>query len=118
LRWRNQPHQRAIRRRIRLDRAHSAQELLVLVIAEDQQQRIVRLELRRDALEIKIFESSGISKRERLRLRRARREDVPLGARLQIGGSLERLRQLAGSGKALRSEEHTSELQSPCNLVC
>src|SRR5256885_16580657 len=23
-----------------------------------------------------------------------------------------------GSGKYLRSEEHTSELQSPCNLVC
>src|SRR5256885_6942710 len=25
---------------------------------------------------------------------------------------------LARSGKSLRSEEHTSELQSPCNLVC
>src|SRR5256885_8112287 len=24
----------------------------------------------------------------------------------------------AGQGKAGRSEEHTSELQSPCNLVC
>src|SRR3989454_4357645 len=26
--------------------------------------------------------------------------------------------QLAGKSKVLRSEEHTSELQSPCNLVC
>src|SRR5256885_16922249 len=25
---------------------------------------------------------------------------------------------LAAAGKANRSEEHTSELQSPCNLVC
>src|SRR5256885_8886240 len=25
---------------------------------------------------------------------------------------------LLGSGDAARSEEHTSELQSPCNLVC
>src|SRR5256885_9312322 len=25
---------------------------------------------------------------------------------------------LAGAGAAIRSEEHTSELQSPCNLVC
>src|SRR2546426_6699753 len=24
----------------------------------------------------------------------------------------------SGVGKAVRSEEHTSELQSPCNLVC
>src|ERR1039457_2925014 len=24
----------------------------------------------------------------------------------------------AAAGKSLRSEEHTSELQSPCNLVC
>src|SRR5256885_7909341 len=24
----------------------------------------------------------------------------------------------AGAGKRVRSEEHTSELQSPCNLVC
>src|SRR3989454_5007418 len=28
------------------------------------------------------------------------------------------LRQLAGRAHGLRSEEHTSELQSPCNLVC
>src|SRR5256885_10081991 len=27
-------------------------------------------------------------------------------------------RQLAVMGKSERSEEHTSELQSPCNLVC
>src|SRR5256885_12977936 len=27
-------------------------------------------------------------------------------------------RQFAQTGRALRSEEHTSELQSPCNLVC
>src|SRR2546426_3768780 len=29
-----------------------------------------------------------------------------------------RARLLPGAGEAIRSEEHTSELQSPCNLVC
>src|SRR5256885_10090309 len=27
-------------------------------------------------------------------------------------------RDVGGAGRAVRSEEHTSELQSPCNLVC
>src|SRR5256885_5719570 len=34
------------------------------------------------------------------------------------GGLLDRLRQGAPGGTSGRSEEHTSELQSPCNLVC
>src|SRR5256885_3194902 len=37
-------------------------------------------------------------------------DDEDVGARL--------LRDLAKALGALRSEEHTSELQSPCNLVC
>src|SRR5215467_15386499 len=36
------------------------------------------------------------------------------GARLRAGAGRPRER----PGRALRSEEHTSELQSPCNLVC
>src|SRR2546426_2799084 len=35
-----------------------------------------------------------------------------------IGVALGVLGQLAAIGLILRSEEHTSELQSPCNLVC
>src|SRR5256885_3102448 len=35
------------------------------------------------------------------------------------GASLQGMPSLAGqAGHSLRSEEHTSELQSPCNLVC
>src|SRR5256885_13069803 len=34
----------------------------------------------------------------------------------QLGG--DRLAQLRQAGDVPRSEEHTSELQSPCNLVC
>src|SRR5256885_3966943 len=33
-------------------------------------------------------------------------------------GEIERLREPTTSAAAQRSEEHTSELQSPCNLVC
>src|SRR2546426_7314090 len=32
--------------------------------------------------------------------------------------SLRRAGDVLGLGHAMRSEEHTSELQSPCNLVC
>src|SRR5256885_10536010 len=50
---------------------------------------------------------------------------LPLGAAqmaghgdcpLQTRGSIDRTRPV--SPEAFRSEEHTSELQSPCNLVC
>src|SRR5256885_16997865 len=34
------------------------------------------------------------------------------------GGARARVRHLPGLPPLLRSEEHTSELQSPCNLVC
>src|SRR5256885_4634447 len=37
---------------------------------------------------------------------------------LAHGFNVERLRRLLGKADADRSEEHTSELQSPCNLVC
>src|SRR2546426_7328807 len=40
---------------------------------------------------------------------------LPLSARLQGGEGKRVLRRLA---EKRRSEEHTSELQSPCNLVC
>src|SRR2546426_8406690 len=50
------------------------------------------------------------------RRRRADRRDGPDAAedrRLLRGGG-----RRGGVGADLRSEEHTSELQSPCNLVC
>src|SRR2546426_49758 len=52
--------------------------------------------------------------------RAARRErDVELGHTLvDIPGRLFRERHLLALRRAQRSEEHTSELQSPCNLVC
>src|SRR5205807_3946467 len=44
---------------------------------------------------------------------------LQIGERCNFGSSMSRQcqRQLIGSDAA-RSEEHTSELQSPCNLVC
>src|SRR5256885_17175931 len=39
-------------------------------------------------------------------------------ARRRSGGPPRRLRPRASGSVASRSEEHTSELQSPCNLVC
>src|SRR2546426_11675034 len=42
-----------------------------------------------------------------------------VGPQRRGGGSrLRGLRPSAGSKPSKRSEEHTSELQSPCNLVC
>src|SRR2546426_7168227 len=42
--------------------------------------------------------------------------DIPV---IAIGGiTPERVREVRRSGATGRSEEHTSELQSPCNLVC
>src|SRR5256885_9532829 len=53
-----------------------------------------------------------------LRLRRSIRIRVPRPTRfpeqIRHRGSL----LFANHGKRVRSEEHTSELQSPCNLVC
>src|SRR5256885_4553910 len=46
-----------------------------------------------------------------------RREFVLTGVFECAGNFLWRLRQ-RGAGQDARSEEHTSELQSPCNLVC
>src|SRR2546426_1054131 len=43
--------------------------------------------------------------------------DIAVGCKFSIGNG-ERGHGRGGSGAALRSEEHTSELQSPCNLVC
>src|SRR2546426_3626011 len=38
--------------------------------------------------------------------------------RLERAGGGKRLQHHRGGDRDLRSEEHTSELQSPCNLVC
>src|SRR5256885_3105554 len=37
---------------------------------------------------------------------------------LEVGQRVDRVAEVRGSRRARRSEEHTSELQSPCNLVC
>src|SRR5256885_12849101 len=34
------------------------------------------------------------------------------------GGPQAAIQRASGAGRSCRSEEHTSELQSPCNLVC
>src|SRR5256885_10695018 len=39
-------------------------------------------------------------------------------ARLPLPGNVRELENLLHRAITLRSEEHTSELQSPCNLVC
>src|SRR5256885_17032560 len=45
--------------------------------------------------------------------------EIPLaGVRIVDGSGLSTLDRLTARGRDLRSEEHTSELQSPCNLVC
>src|SRR2546426_1999272 len=48
---------------------------------------------------------------------RARRPSACAPARGRAGGRAPRRRRGHG-GRHRRSEEHTSELQSPCNLVC
>src|SRR5256885_5630115 len=44
-------------------------------------------------------------------------KDLPLES-VEVETPLEHVRGSRVAGKKLRSEEHTSELQSPCNLVC
>src|SRR5256885_6486696 len=39
-------------------------------------------------------------------------------ARRRWNGETQKLLAIGGGPRGLRSEEHTSELQSPCNLVC
>src|SRR2546426_3859342 len=65
--------------------------------------------------------------REPARQRSAARSDLRAGARARRAGAASRVAapaaRLAGTGGIRRrcchrSEEHTSELQSPCNLVC
>src|SRR2546426_9214571 len=52
--------------------------------------------------------------------RRAQRHDRDIEARLieTLGHGRARVQDLAAQVRLGRSEEHTSELQSPCNLVC
>src|SRR2546426_3131316 len=46
------------------------------------------------------------------------RDDEPLAAHLAVGDQIDAGPLLIPDGGGDRSEEHTSELQSPCNLVC
>src|SRR3989454_2212947 len=59
-----------------------------------------------------VGESVGQRERELLRRRRSRLADVVAGNRDRVP------QRRGGSDGGARSEEHTSELQSPCNLVC
>src|SRR5256885_12162409 len=52
----------------------------------------------------------------RVGARRGRRRDVALRGRAVARGDLQGVQERGRT--AARSEEHTSELQSPCNLVC
>src|SRR5688500_19695438 len=52
------------------------------------------------------------------RRRRERREDSTRDPLLRAAREEGRDRRTLHDGLSLRSEEHTSELQSPCNLVC
>src|SRR2546426_1106105 len=54
----------------------------------------------------------------RIPARRIRRALKTLRQQLPRGRSLAELRIVAEGDRIVRSEEHTSELQSPCNLVC
>src|SRR5256885_4537404 len=47
-----------------------------------------------------------------------RMDDVPLPLRPVLAGPRAAAATMHALREALRSEEHTSELQSPCNLVC
>src|SRR5256885_11725052 len=61
----------------------------------------------------------GVEWRHALPRRRGRRRYAPAELSAEVRERI--LRPLAphgGEGAAHRSEEHTSELQSPCNLVC
>src|SRR5256885_13113858 len=52
------------------------------------------------------------------RSHRARRDRLLDLAELLLHQGVDLAPDLAGGGREQRSEEHTSELQSPCNLVC
>src|SRR5256885_8183103 len=43
---------------------------------------------------------------------------IPAAITDLVGGQLQVMFTVGPAGHLLRSEEHTSELQSPCNLVC
>src|SRR5256885_10996773 len=57
-----------------------------------------------------------LSLHDALPICRALPQDCPTGARRH--GARRAVRDHAGRALGDRSEEHTSELQSPCNLVC
>src|SRR5256885_4956884 len=54
----------------------------------------------------------------RLRRHKASAQHHPCGSAVPTTGHWSRSRPVAGRSTPVRSEEHTSELQSPCNLVC
>src|SRR5256885_3493064 len=61
------------------------------------------------------FEQHRLVLRGRAAAQAAYRQFPHFGAGVEGGAAGQRL---AGVGSLRRSEEHTSELQSPCNLVC
>src|SRR5256885_8981153 len=66
--------------------------------------------------------SQSAAMRSRLALPRPSNRAMPRRAKLEgwVGWAMEPIAgvRYKDSGSARRSEEHTSELQSPCNLVC
>src|SRR2546426_8630396 len=72
-----------------------------------------------DALLLETQQDTLNTKAAAIGVRRAMRE-AGVDRPLMVSGTIEPTgTMLAGQGvEALRSEEHTSELQSPCNLVC
>src|SRR5256885_12085732 len=62
--------------------------------------------------------SVSIEKYERSRRRRRRRQHAFPPENYDCRGAARPGGELGLGGKLKRSEEHTSELQSPCNLVC
>src|SRR5205807_6644288 len=62
-----------------------------------------------------LFRSPSARPRPALSAPRARGAGGPAGLRVS---ALSQARPAHAGGGAARSEEHTSELQSPCNLVC
>src|SRR5688500_19151399 len=77
-----------------------------------------------DALPILTLARHGLTGITRLRLDAALYEPAPprrpgkVGRPRTQGARLPNLSDMPVDGTTCRSEEHTSELQSPCNLVC
>src|SRR5207237_8017334 len=63
-------------------------------------------------------QSRAVARRHRRRAEEPGRRGAGLGLRRRPGRGARRVERGAGEDRRLRSEEHTSELQSHLNLVC